>query len=632
MELILNTLKIENFKAIKSFVLEPFGQNLAVTGKNKLGKTTVNDAYLWLLFGKNSAGETKFNIKPTDLPQEAENSVEATFTANGKPLTLKKVYASKFVKTTGEYKSSEIECYINGVPKKIREYEAVIAALIGEEQFRLLTNPNYFNSLDWKKKRETLFSLVSTMSDADMAAGNSEFSEIADDLSSCGTSTDLLKAIQAQIKNNSERINVLPKLINENTAKLSGSTAKIADCEKVIAELKDRCGIIQQEIGRLQVWDPQSSNDYRNAAEQLRELKERNAAYINEQKEKEREESSKIDSELLQIEQQLSHREAEYNTVVDHKQTATSNVNTAIRWKTDLESREWNGETVCPTCKQNLPAEKIEAAKKKFEADKAEKIAALTSREKELQKTLAEYEKELKARSAEITALKNKIAEIKAKKTISKGYFNLPNYEDNAAEIEKQLAELAALPNPNIEKIENLKTELNEINAKADAENAILNSLHNDENIQRRIKELKTEQANLRVSQAGLQKKLDMINSFIRYKVDMITDSVNGMFKIVKFKLFEPNKTNDGLQECCDAIAFGAARYGDINTAGKILAGIDIIATLSDKYGLSVPLFVDNIDSLDTDSYKTLIDSISGKMQLITLRVSDCDSLKTEVF
>lgn len=83
MKMTLDSLKVENFKGIKRFGIAPNGANLSITGRNRLGKTTIYDSFLWLLFGKNSAGETKFNIKPTDLPQETENIVEAHFTVDG---------------------------------------------------------------------------------------------------------------------------------------------------------------------------------------------------------------------------------------------------------------------------------------------------------------------------------------------------------------------------------------------------------------------------------------------------------------------------------------------------------------------------------------------------------------------
>lgn len=120
---------------------------------------------------------------------------------DGKPLLLKKVYASKYVKTTGEYKGSELEYYINGVPKKKNEYEAAIAEIIDEEQFKLLTNPKHFTEvLDRKKRREILFSLAETKSDSELAGENPDFGSIQSDLEHMGNASELLKAVTAQVK------------------------------------------------------------------------------------------------------------------------------------------------------------------------------------------------------------------------------------------------------------------------------------------------------------------------------------------------------------------------------------------------------------------------------------------------
>lgn len=264
MKMTLNTLNIEHFKGIKQFGIAPNGANLSITGRNKQGKTTIYDAFLWLLFGKNSAGETKFTVKPTNEPTETENYVEARFDVDGKPLTLKKVYASKYIKTTGEYKGSELEYYINGVPKKKNEYETAIAEIIDEEQFKLLTNPKHFTEvLDWKKRREILFSLAETKSDSELATENPDFTEIHTELETMGNASELLKAVSAQVKKNSERINVLPKLINENTTKLSQvSAVSESDLAARNSAIKATVAANNETIGGLKAWKPTERADY----------------------------------------------------------------------------------------------------------------------------------------------------------------------------------------------------------------------------------------------------------------------------------------------------------------------------------------------------------------------------------
>ena len=103
MELKLLSLKVANFKGIRAFEIQPNGNNLKVKGKNERGKTSLYDAFLWLLFGKNSAGETKFGVKPNNSPDGIEPTVTAIFSVDGRELELKKVLAAKFAKDTGEF-------------------------------------------------------------------------------------------------------------------------------------------------------------------------------------------------------------------------------------------------------------------------------------------------------------------------------------------------------------------------------------------------------------------------------------------------------------------------------------------------------------------------------------------------
>lgn len=632
MKMKLNRLKIENFKGVRAFEIIPNGGNLEVTGRNKLGKTTIYDAFLWLLFGKNSAGETKFTIKPTNLPVETENSVEADFTVDGKPLTLKKVYASKYVKTTGEYKSSELECYINGIPKKIREYEGEIAKIIGEEQFKLLTNPKHFTeNLDWKKRREILFSLAGSKTDSEIAAENTAFSEIETDLANY-SSTDLLKMIAAQVKANSERINTLPMRINENVNNLSGRSENPADIENEISALKAESEQISEKIGSLGVWNPKDTAEYRDTLEKLVSLDRRNKEFHAEQEAKERECKRDIAAKLTSLRCQLSPMQAELRIIKDNIRKLENERNEITEDNKRLNALEWHGDTVCPTCGQAIPQDRIEKAKADFKAEITGKFDYNVIRMTEVKKELDENGVRDKLLSEKIAEIEKEISYIEASTPVSVGVFDIPAYEEQSIALKSKLNRLEQMPNPNMDEIYDLRQHIDNINKKIDDKTVILNALKLDERTNARIEELKTEQRQLRCDQARLQMKLDLVNSFIRYKVDRITETVNCMFKIAKFKLFEPNKTNDGLTECCDAVAFGADRYNDINTAGKILVGIDIISTLSEHYGLSVPLFIDNIDGLDSSSYSGMLETIADKMQLITLRVSDEDKLTVKNF
>lgn len=634
MKMTLNALNIEHFKGIKQFGIAPNGANLSITGRNKQGKTTIYDAFLWLLFGKNSAGETKFTIKPTNEPAETENYVEAQFTVDGKPLTLKKVYASKYVKTTGEYRGSELEYYINGVPKKKNEYEAAIAEIIDEEQFKLLTNPKHFTEvLDWKKRREILFSLAETKSDSELAAENPDFAEIHKELETMGNASELLKAVSAQVKKNSERINVLPKLINENTTKLSQvSAVSESDLAARNASIKATVAANNEAIGGLKAWKPTESLEYTEAKAELSELLRNNDKHRWEQSKANKERADDYEHKMRDLQAELDSlkkRKTYYERDIEDLNKRRGEL---TERRKNITAREWSGDTVCPTCGQAMPEEKIEQAKTAFDVVRVNKLAEIDEAFKEVSRNLTKAVAENSETFQKITEIEKELADIKP--PVENGVFDLPEFEERKKVLSEKLEKLSSQSseNPHTDEIERLTDENAALETEFAENTRIIGEIRKNAELNVRIAELKAEQAHLREEQAKLQKRLDLANAFVRYKTDMITDSINGMFQTVKFKLFEPNKTNDGLQECCEAVAFGAARYGDINTAGKILAGIDIIATLAERYGLSVPLFVDNIDGLDDESFAVLTERVKGKMQLITLRVSEDNELRTEVF
>ena len=87
----LNSLTLKNFKGIENFELELNGQDINVYGDNATGKTTLYDAFLWLLFDKDSLNRSNFGIKTLDKDGQVihglDHEVKATMTVNGRQLT-----------------------------------------------------------------------------------------------------------------------------------------------------------------------------------------------------------------------------------------------------------------------------------------------------------------------------------------------------------------------------------------------------------------------------------------------------------------------------------------------------------------------------------------------------------------
>ena len=94
MKITLKKLHMENFKKVKDQTIE-FGHITKISGQNAVGKTTVEDAFMWCLFNKNSLGDTKFQMRPLDAfgnpIDHVEIKVVTTLDVDGREYELTKV-------------------------------------------------------------------------------------------------------------------------------------------------------------------------------------------------------------------------------------------------------------------------------------------------------------------------------------------------------------------------------------------------------------------------------------------------------------------------------------------------------------------------------------------------------------
>ena len=183
-------LTLRNFKGIRHFNLDTQGKDANIYGDNATGKTTLADAFMWLLFDKDSSNRKDFQIKtlkPNGEPEHGlEHAVEAILQlSNGSQLALKKVYYDKWTKkrgsATAEFTRHTTDYFIDGVPVQKKEYDAKIAEIADENIFRLLTDPRYFNEiLHWPDRRKLLLEVCGDVSDAEVIASNKDLSGLSE--------------------------------------------------------------------------------------------------------------------------------------------------------------------------------------------------------------------------------------------------------------------------------------------------------------------------------------------------------------------------------------------------------------------------------------------------------------------
>jgi predicted ATP-dependent endonuclease of OLD family len=157
-----------------------------IAGDNGIGKTRHREAFLWLLFGKDSQGRKDFEIKTRKENGEVIHKIGSTvygvLLIDGNELLLKRTFIEEWAKERGTdeefFKGNKTVTYWNDVLVTVTEYQRRINEIVDENVLKIITNPLYFPSMKWKEQREVLLKLSGTVTDNEIAAKDPKFTEL----------------------------------------------------------------------------------------------------------------------------------------------------------------------------------------------------------------------------------------------------------------------------------------------------------------------------------------------------------------------------------------------------------------------------------------------------------------------
>lgn len=683
MKIQLLKMHVQNFKGCKDREIA-FGDRTSIKGANATGKTTVFDAFTWLLFGKDSLGNAKFDIRPLDadgnMINNLEISVEASIRVDDEEYSLKKtqkqVWRKKRGTDTTEFQGNVNEFEINGYPKSEKEFKAFIAGIIDENIFNLVTNPNAFNALPWKEQREILMKFVGVMSDAEIALTyGDKYSLLIPELKIASTDDILKKYTKAK--------NTLNKQMTEIPARIDELSKQIVSVDTGALEVQKAAK--QAELKRVE--DSLSGgtdilekiNEYKQRVIEekfkLSELQNNANAELDEKRRSARKSVNDADDKVTKTEREILDAEYLKEGYIKARDRAEADkTRYAEEWK------EWKKKAfpefvplddyveplpltdknlTCPTCGQALPEdvrkqrisdhEKICAKAKSDYEDRCEehrmdydtkKIMFSEQRKKAMDEITVKgqkaaddvraYQKQIDEQEKDVSALKLRLECEKADLSkVKKDLDNIPAYadiSDNADYIKAQ------------ESIQSLEAQIEELrketpdNTEAEARrDAIRDEISDIEaqikaadntKVKERIAELEEEQKSIGQKIAEQEQMIDLTESFIRAKMNMISEKINEKFKVVRFSLFDI-QINGGLKETCECTVNGVP-YSSLNNGHRIIAGLDIIRSLSELYGVSAPVFADNSEAISTGNFPDM------DTQIIHLIVTDDKELTVE--
>ena len=629
-------LTLENFKCHTHLTLDFRGASASIYGDNATGKTSLYDALTWLLFGKDSQGngEKNIEIKPLNSNGDvkdhmAQTSVEATLLVDGEELILKRTYQEVWTTKRGSsdatYDGNTSEYFVDGVPCKKFAFAEKVGELVDEETFRMLTNVSHFaNGISWQERRAVLFKVANIMDDEQIMASNEAFLPLIEGRGRLSLE-DYKKKLLAEKRGFVGAKNEIPARISECQKTIADVEAlDFAAAKAEIHTLNAQKESLEAQILALE-HDGAAENkrlEIRAVSLDMEKLEGENRAYRASQTQgtvnvtllKDR--LGQLLAQKKEKETRLSYAEKSVDTL--EKDIAASRE----RWiSTNNEAFVTSG--TCPTCGQALPAAQQKAASDAFEANKRHRLleieqtaaakkeskAQMIERMEELKGELAQIENELAEKQSEIS-----IAEASAVEPV-----DMDGYAQKKSELEEKIAslsrELADLMTDTSGTRAALQQKIAEIRTAVAVQNEICAKESLLEYSRKRVEELKEDAKNASECLDAVEKMLYLIDEYTRYKTKFVEESINAQFKLASFRLFR-EQANGGVEDRCDVVVDGVP-YISVNNGAKINVGLDIINTLSKAYGVRVPLFVDNAESV------TKLEHFDG--QIIRLVVSEND-------
>ena len=614
----LKKLILTNFQAVRSLMLDTDGgKNVSIFADNKVGKTTIFNAFMWLLFEKDSLGAKEFDIKTRDEKGDVipavNHEVEAVLDIDGKDVTLKRVYLEKYTKKRGggarsEFTGHVTDHFVNGVPKSKGEYQAFIDSIAPEKLFMLLTSPTYFNEkLTWQERRKMLLGLCPEINDADILS-ESRFADLVPVLD--GRNIEDVKKIEmATRKKINDEIEGIPGRIDEATRAIPENAtgnleALLTKAKKIAAEIEPLRASKISIISGGQVADLQKQLS--EIEHDILVLKNKHLAAAGASCEEERKQLHDLANKLQILQFQT---DADKRTVAELERKIEGNKESskliAARWK-EQKGLSFSPDGTCPTCGQGYPQNMIDQQEAIFNRTRATALETIIADGKQNETAWKESEALLSGLQDKITTdeqsaslMREQIETIRttiASKSTPPSIETLPEYQElaeNRQAIYKQIAVLQAGNQSELsevdQKIAIKQSELDEINR-------TITTIETAEVQRRRVEELKDREKELAKQFEQSEKTLFLIEQFIQAKVSKLEESINGRFKMAKFKLFD-HQVNGGISETCVCTVDGVP-YGSVNNGGKIQAGADIVSTFQNHYGIYAPVFFDNRESV----------------------------------
>lgn len=606
----LTKLELLNFKGLKSFTINLNG-DVVIRGDNATGKTTVFDSVCWLLFGKDSLDRADFEIKTLDGGEpihKVNHEVTATFTLDeGGTVELKRVYREKYSSPRGgdiTLTGHTTDYFVDGVPKKEKEYKEIVNTLIDESIFKLITNPLYFNeTYSWQNRRKLLLEMCGDIDDISVINSHDDLRRLAELLEG-RTVDDHRKVVAAKKTAINKELDMIPIRIDEA---MRNKPETVSDKEKLIRDIETlSAGIDEVEKQKAIIQNgfsfTEKESKIRDIKRQLEVQSSKILSDYHKQKQRLRDEYEASLTKLKMVEvdrDRCADRRDELNKEIERESKRIATLQSEFD---TFNAQQFNKES-CPTCGQALPADKQAALEAEFNTNKSKKLEEWKGLIESAVKLKANYEEQQEIMSSKIDSLTTEVSQYSDAYNVEfKEYeaYSEPNVEDDPVytDLKAQLflLEIDDEPGAEAEELAKLDEELSSMKSKKAGLETELNKFKLIDDINHRILELENQQQKLVAEKNALDEAAFLMDEFIKAKVNMLEENINSRFKLARFKMFNV-MLNGNVEECCETTYKGVS-YRSMNNAARINVGLDIINALTSYYKVNAPVFIDNAEAV----------------------------------
>ena len=606
----LTKLELLNFKGLKSFTINLNG-DVVIRGDNATGKTTVFDSVCWLLFGKDSLDRADFEIKTLDGGEpihKVNHEVTATFTLDeGGTVELKRVYREKYSSPRGgdiTLTGHTTDYFVDGVPKKEKEYKEIVNTLIDESIFKLITNPLYFNeTYSWQNRRKLLLEMCGDIDDICVINSRDDLRRLTELLEG-RTVDDHRKVVAAKKTAINKELDMIPVRIDEA---MRNKPETVSDKEKLIRDIETlSAGIDEVEKQKAIIQNGFSSAEKESKIRDInRQLEVQSSKVLSDyhkQKQRLRDEYEASLTKLKMVEvdrDRCADRRDELNKEIERESKRIATLQSEFD---TFNAQQFNKES-CPTCGQALPADKQAELEAEFNTNKSKKLEEWKGLIESAVKLKANYEEQQEIMVSKIDSLTTEASQYNDSYNVKfKEYeaYSKPNLEDDPvyADLKAQLflLEIDDEPGAEAEELAKLDEELSSMKSKKAGLETELNKFKLIDDINHRILELENQQQKLVAEKNALDEAAFLMDEFIKAKVNMLEENINSRFKLARFKMFNV-MLNGNVEECCETTYKGVP-YRSMNNAARINVGLDIINALTSYYKVNAPVFIDNAEAV----------------------------------